>query len=327
VPPDAEAIPTAFGRLRARLREPRQQLYAAVLVLLMAGLAVLAFYPYGKSLGTAVGVASENQVHGRDIRPGSAFVADAALHAPDTPIVVVTPRTTGRSQNVVIDVLRFGRARRERVLAFPGKPLGPPVWSLVRWRSGLGIARISHRGRAAQCVVVSLSNSRPLFAGRFSLPRDVGTDFKLSLAPGPGSTPDLYVLEFGREPPPNPFTGDLKNARLHVLSGASGFRQQTADISTPLRDLTSSEWTFSAARIVGEKANLVLVRHARGVPAEIHVLNGATKYQTFLSERQLGLSGTEARGMQFIPVNRNGRPALVALDPQRAEVTVRTFVF
>ncbi len=327
MPPDADAVPGAFGRMRARLREPRQQLYAAVLVLLMAGLAALAFYPYGKSLGTAVGIASKSEFHGRDISKSSAFVSDSDLHAPDTPIVMVGPAAATGSQEVVVDVLRRGRAVRERTLRFAAKPLGSSTWGLVRWGSDLGIARISHRGGRAQCVVVSLNSNRPLFAQTFPLPQDIGKTFKLSLAPGVGSLPDLYALEFGRAPPPNPFTGDRKNARLHVLSGASGFRHQTAEITTPLHDLVPSDWTFRAARVEGDRTDLVIIRHSRGTPPEIHVLSGEKGYESFISEHQLDLSSSAAGEMQFVPINRNGQSALASLATQRGAATVTTFVY
>jgi N-acetylmuramoyl-L-alanine amidase len=125
--------------------------------------------------------------------------------------------------------------------------------------------------------------------------------------------PDLYAID--RE-------GVGSNStEVHILNGADGFQTWLLHTATPLHKTGQiGEWTFSLADYNGDGIVDLYAIDREGVgsnSSEVHVLNGADGFQTWLLHtgtalQRTGLSGRWAFGLA--DENLDGKPDLVAID-------------
>jgi hypothetical protein len=118
----------------------------------------------------------------------------------------------------------------------------------------------------------------------------------------PAESPaDLYAVAMNG-------TGE-KRTGIHVLNGGSQFQQLNVQRETPLAETQPTQWQW----VVGN-ANRDSVPDLVGVQLNgtgekrtgVHVLNGATQYQTFLTQRETPVGETTTSQWQWVMGDVNG---------------------
>jgi hypothetical protein len=105
---------------------------------------------------------------------------------------------------------------------------------------------------------------------------------------------------------------------VHVLQGAGGYQNWTIQQPTPLAETSKSQWRWLAADMNSDgNTDLVGIRMngTVGKKTEVHVLDGATQFQTWLIQRETLLGETTPSEWQWAigDTNKDGYPDLVGV--------------
>jgi uncharacterized membrane protein len=90
---------------------------------------------------------------------------------------------------------------------------------------------------------------------------------------------------------------------VHVLNGATEYQTWLTQRETPLAETNPAEWQWTMGDVNGDEIpDLVGVamNHTGEHHTGVHVLNGATEYQTWLTQRETPLAETNPAEWQFL---------------------------
>jgi Glycosyl hydrolase catalytic core len=93
---------------------------------------------------------------------------------------------------------------------------------------------------------------------------------------------------------------------VHVLSGATSYTTYLTHAISPLGEVTASQWQFSAADVNHDGFIDVIGTNTSGTATgqtEVHILNGASTYSSFLWETATALGPANPSGWQFAPLS------------------------
>jgi hypothetical protein len=111
--------------------------------------------------------------------------------------------------------------------------------------------------------------------------------------------------------------GDSGKVEVRSIDGASGFRSIDLSVATALPRTPAGEWTFDVADVDADGfQDVVMVdRHDAANRTKVHVLDGATKYATFLLHATTPLPNVTAADYTFLMGHhdRDGVPDLYAI--------------
>jgi hypothetical protein len=127
--------------------------------------------------------------------------------------------------------------------------------------------------------------------------------------------PDLYAI--------NREGGGTHSTEIHVLNGADGFQTWLLHTGTPLAETgQAGRWAFNLADYNGDGVTDLYVIDREGVgtnSTEIHVLNGADGFQTWLFHTGTPLQRTGVNvewAFALADYNQDGKPDLYAIDKE-----------
>ncbi|HUC07036.1 MAG TPA: hypothetical protein VMR96_03020, partial [Solirubrobacterales bacterium] len=109
-----------------------------------------------------------------------------------------------------------------------------------------------------------------------------------------------------------------KKTEVHVLDGASNYQSWGTQLPTPLAETQPSQWQW----MMGDANNDnvpdlvgVAMNKTGSKKSEVHILNGATNYQTWLTQLPTPLGETSATQWQWTMMDENndGYSDLVAM--------------
>jgi len=128
--------------------------------------------------------------------------------------------------------------------------------------------------------------------------------------------PDLYCIKKS-----NTGTGRLE---VHILSGASNYQSFLLQTGTPITVADAANFAFVVADFNGDGiADLVCLKKTNTGSGrlEVHILSGASKYQTFLLQTGTPITQADAAANFSFAMghfNRDGRPDLYCLKKTNA---------
>jgi hypothetical protein len=116
--------------------------------------------------------------------------------------------------------------------------------------------------------------------------------------------------------------GSSGKVEVRSIDGASGFRSIDLSVATALPRTPAGEWTFDVAEVDGDGfQDVVMVdRYDAADKTTVHVLDGATKYSTFLLHATTPLKNVSATDYTFLlgHHDRDGVPDLFAIKRRGA---------
>jgi len=127
--------------------------------------------------------------------------------------------------------------------------------------------------------------------------------------------PDVYALSLGVN------GNGTHSTEVHILSGASGYHSFIVHTGTPLAPTNATDWAFLAADYdrdgVSDLYALSRGAHGNGTNStEVHVLSGASTFQTFILHTGTPLAPTPVANWSFVAgdYDRDGADDLYALS-------------
>lgn len=220
----------------------------------------------------------------QSISPAARLLTDGDAPTDNEPLYVVEARPRQ------LDVERFQRIGKRRLerqrLSLDVAPRrARTTYDISRWtidrNSVLFSMSESDTAVDVRGVIPNLPTN-PVVTGRALVPsRQPGTVRSLAIARWSGARPDLFVIEHG---------SPMSRVDISVYSGESRFARRIVKFKAPLRGLDPKRWVVDVGRVTGSRPDLVLVtRNGSDSHAEVHVLDGDSRYQSFLLQRPLPL--------------------------------------
>ena len=112
------------------------------------------------------------------------------------------------------------------------------------------------------------------------------------------------------------FETGTNSTEVHIFSGASQYQNILLQIGTPLEE-TDNTWTFAMGKWDnGHRPDLFAIKksHTDTKATEIHILSGASNFQSFILQKGTGLPETDS-SFDFLVTDwdGDGRPDLVVV--------------
>ncbi len=122
--------------------------------------------------------------------------------------------------------------------------------------------------------------------------------------------PDLYAIKVRN-------TG-TNSVEVHILDGSSNYQARLSDVGTPISQADAPNFVFAVGdfnRDGTPDLYAIKVRNTGSGTVEIHVLDGASNYQSFLLHTATSITEADAPNLTFSvgDFNRDGVPDVYAI--------------
>jgi hypothetical protein len=261
----------------------------------------------------------DNESHGSN----SAIVTTGVRRLASADLYWINPTSTGSGKTEVHILDASSEYKTWKLHAATVLPLlNPDQWSFALGDyNGDGVTdlyAISRYGNGSGKVEVHIINGATNFTSFLAqfptivgpLPGGLGNVFDVADYNGDGKL-DMYI--FSRVG-----TGTNKT-EVHVLDGATGFSTRLLDVATGLPETgTSDNFEFSVADYDGDgKPDVYVIEKQNSAQTEVHILSGASNYQTSVLAVQTGLPATGSDSRWVFGANDvegDGKMDLFAID-------------